>query len=300
MQNLSLQFTESKRMSIRYEGGVNQPDLAQVQPGTDNVDISNQQFGNAALKPSYTHTVNMSFNNFIAENSRVIFFNANLSQTGESIVPSVSYDTTSRKNLIQFVNASKSYSGMVSGLYGFSIAADNSLNLNIGLNTLLNSMSNITNGENNITNTWVINNNYRLNGQFDDFDVNVNAALTYNILTYSIRKDNSQYYLNYMAGVDASYLFPGNLRFTADLNYNKTAGMGQGFDVTVIPVNLALSKQFLKSKAAMISFSVKDLFNQNKGISRSTNLLSVTNTNFNVLSRYGMLSLSYAINKFSR
>jgi hypothetical protein len=295
---LSFQFTDSKRMSMRYEGKINQPDLSQVQPGSDNTDNNNQQFGNAALKPSYTHNVNLSFNNFITENNKVIFINANLSQTGEDIVPSVSYDTTSRKNIIQFVNASKSYSGMITGLYGFSIADDNSLSLNIGLNTLLNSMSNFSNGQNNITNTWAVNNNYRLSGQFDDFDVNINAALTYNLLTYSIRKENNQQYLNYTAGIDASYLFPKNIRFTANVNYNKTDGGGPGFDLTVIPVNLSLSKQFLKSKAAMISFSVNDLFDQNKGINRSTNEFSVTDSNFNVLSRYCMLSLSYAISKF--
>ena len=297
---LSLHFTESKRMSIRYDGKVNQPDLSQVQPGTDNTDNNNQQFGNAALKPSYTHGINMSFNNFIAAGNRVVFLNANFSRTGENIVPSVSYDTTSRKNLIQFVNAKRSYSGMISGLYGFPIAGNNKLNLNIGLNTLLNSMSSFSNGQDNRINNWVINNNYRLNGHFDDFDVNINAALTYNILTYSIRNDNNQQYLNYMAGVDASYLFPENIRFTADLNYNKTDGVGEGYDITVIPVNLSLGKQFLKSKAAMVSFCVKDLFDQNKGIAINTNANSVTHTNFNVLGRYFMLSLSYSINRFSK
>ena len=295
---LSFQFTDSKRMSIRYEGKINQPNISQVQPGSDNTDNNNQQLGNAALKPSYTHNVNMSFNNFIAENNKVIFINASLSQTGVDIVPSVSYDTTSRKNIIQFVNAKKSYSGMITGLYGFSIADDNSLSLNIGLNTLLNSMSNFSNGQDNITSTWAVNNNYRLNGQFNDFDVNINAVLTYNLLTYSIRKDNNQQYLNYTAGIDASYLFPKNIRFTTNVNYNKTDGGGPEFDITVIPVNLSLSKQFLKSKAAMIRFSVNDLFNQNKGINRSANEFSVTDSNFNVLSRYCMLSLSYAISRF--
>ena len=297
---LSLQFTEAKRMSIRYDGKVNQPDLSQVQPGADNTDNNSQQFGNAALKPSYTHAVNVSFNNFIAAQNKVVFINANFSQTGESIVPSVSYDTTSRKNVIQFVNAQKSYSGIMSGLYGFPIADHNKLNLNIGLNTLLHSMSSFSNGQDNRINNWVVNNNYRLNGHFNDFDVNINAALTYNILTYSIRRDNNQQYLNYMAGVDASYLFPKNIRFTADLSYNKTDGVGEGFDVTVIPVDLSLGKQFLKSKAVMVSFSVKDLFNQHKGVGRNTNAHSVTYTNFNVLGRYYMLSLSYSINRFSK
>ena len=292
------QFAEAKRMSIRYEAKVNQPDLAQVQPGTDNTDNSYRQFGNAGLKPSYTHALNMSFNNFIAENNRVVFLNANLSQTGENIVPSVSYDTTSRKNVIQFVNAQNSYSGMISGLYGFSVADNDDLKLNIGLNTLLNSISSFSNGQDNRTNTWVINNNYRLNGQFDDFDINIHTALTYNALTYSIGSDNNQQYLSYMAGVDASYLFPGQTRFTADINYNKTKGAGRGFDLTLVPVNLSLAKQFFKSKAAMLSFSVKDLFNQNKGVMRNTNEHSVTNSNFNVLGRYFMLTASYTINKF--
>jgi hypothetical protein len=296
---LNFQFTGSKRMSIRYEGRTNQPDISQVLPGTDNTDNNNQQFGNAALKPSYTHAVNLSFNNFIAESNKVIFFNANLSQTGANIVPSVSYDTTSRKNIIQFVNATKSYSGMISGLYGFSMVDDNKLNLNIGFNSMLNSMSSFSNGRNNITNTWAINNNYRLNGQFNDFDVNINAALTYSLLTYSIHKINQQY-VNYTAGIDANYLFPGDIRFTADLNYNKTDGVGEGFDIVIIPVNLSLSKQFLKSRAFMIGVSVNDLFKQNKGLYRSTNELSVTNANFNVLSRYFMLSLSYTISKFSK
>jgi hypothetical protein len=79
-------FSKSRSLNINYNGNSNQPTNAQLQPVTDR---SNQQFitiGNPNLKPEFTNTFSMRYNNFDFISGNVFFGNLSASFAQDKIV----------------------------------------------------------------------------------------------------------------------------------------------------------------------------------------------------------------------
>jgi hypothetical protein len=61
--------------------------------------------------------------------------------------------------------------------------------------------------------------------------------------------------------------------------------------------NATISKKFTKTDAFKMSFSGRDLLNQNIGFSRSANGNMIMQNNYTTIRRYFLFSLTYDFNK---
>ena len=299
--NFRYNFTNSKRLAIRYRGNTQQPSISQIQPIPDN---TNPQFifiGNPTLRPAFNNNLNVRYNDFDFAHYRVLFAFLDLNQTfnaigNSNVLITDRTDENYGKIATTYVNVGGTYSAFGNVTYGIPLLPEKKLNLNASLSGNYNRNANFTNAIKNITNAWSLTNRYTFITNFDKFDFTGGISATVNLATYSAQPNANTTYYTLNPNFETSYVLPGNIRFAIDLDYLNNSGRGEGYNTQYTLVNGYASKQFFKNKVT-VKAAVNDALNQNQGISRTANNNTITDLNYNVLKRYYMFSLTYSITR---
>jgi hypothetical protein len=295
-------FSTSKRLRINYRGTTQQPSISQIQPIPDNSNTQSVPIGNPDLKPAFTNNLRVFYSNFDFAHYRSLFIFANINQTmnafgnSSSIIQNDPDSTNNGKIAVTPINVHGVYQGNLFGSLGLPIISGNKLNLNITAGGSYARGVNITNGIENVTNDWSITNGYKLVSSMEKFDLTAGINGSLNRATYSAQPNNNTTYYVFNPTVDISYLFPGNIRLAADVNYYQITGRGSQYNTSYTLLNPYISKQFFKNRGTF-KFAVNDALNQNQGVLRTSGNNTITDLNYNVLKRYYMVSFTYSLNR---
>ncbi|MET4083306.1 hypothetical protein ABIB40_003275 [Pedobacter sp. UYP30] len=299
--NFRYNFSNSKRLSIRYRGNTQQPSISQIQPIPDNTNTQTIFIGNPTLRPSFNNNLNFRYNNFDFAHYRIFFAYLDLNQTfnaignNNTLITDVN-DANYGKIATTYVNVGGVYSGNGNVTYGVPLLPDKKLNLNMSLSGQYNRNTNFTNSIKNVTNAWSLTNRYTFVTNFDKFDFTGGISGTVNRAAYSAQPKSNTTYYTVNPNFETSYVFPGNIRLAVDLDYINNSGRGEGYNTQYTLVNSYVSRQFFKNKFTFKA-AVNDAFNQNQGISRTATNNTIVDLNYNVLKRYYMFSLTYSITR---
>jgi len=306
--NFRYNFSNSRRINIRYRGNTQQPSISQIQPILDNTNTQSVFVGNPDLKPAFNNTLNVNYNNFDFAKGRMFFAFINLSQTFNAIgntsqLVTNPLDSNYGKIRTTYINVDGVYSGNASVNMGIPLLPERKLTLNASLNANYNRNVNFTTANSspadlvrNVTNTYAVTNRYNFVTNFDKFDLTGGISGTYNRATYSANPNSTTNFYTINPTFDISYLFPGNIRLAVDLDYIKNTGRGEGYNTEFTLVNSYISKQVFKNRGTF-KIAVNDAFNQNQGISRTATNNTITDLNYNVLKRYYMFSFTYSLTR---
>lgn len=295
-------FSNSKRLRINYRGTTQQPSISQIQPIPDNTNTQSIPIGNPGLKPSFTNNLRVVYTNFDFEHFRSLFIFGNINQTmnafgnSSAIIENDLDSTNNGKIAVTPINVHGVYQGNLFGSVGMPIISGNKLNLNITAGGSFGRGVNMTNGIENVTNDWSITNGYKLVSSMEKFDLTAGINGSLNRSTYSAQPNNNTTYYVLNPTVDVSYLFPGNIRLAADVDYYQNTGRGSQFNTNYTLLNGYISKQFFKNRGTF-KFAVNDALNQNQGVLRTSGNNTITDLNYNVLKRYYMFSFTYSLNR---
>ncbi|MCJ0741453.1 outer membrane beta-barrel family protein [Pedobacter montanisoli] len=300
-------FSNSKRLFIRYDGRTNQPSIDQIQPIRDNTNTQSFPVGNPDLKPSFANNLRIMYNNFDFASYRTLFLGAFITQTfndfGNSqrvITDLSSPDAGKIEN--KYVNVDGNFNGSVFGTLGLPIIKGNKLNLQINAGGSYGQNTSFTTDKNdittkNITTSYSLNNGYKLVSNLDKLDLI--AGISGRMDRSTVTSGNNTRYYTLAPNIDISYVFPGNIRLQTDVTYNKLTGGGTANsnpDYTLW--NAYISRQFFKNRGTF-KFAVNDLLDQNTGVLRNASANSISEQNFNVLKRYYMLSFTYSLSNIA-
>jgi len=292
-------FSNSKRFVINYRGTTNQPTIQQLQPIRNNTNTQNIPVGNPDLKPEFNNNLRLAFNTFTVGKNRSLFINVNLTQTSNKIANSSSLIESGPdqgKLAILPVNVSGVYAGSLNSSISLPLMAENRLNFHINIGGNYNRDVNFTNSLKNITNSWVLSNGYRLVSNLDRLDLTAGINGSINRATYSVQPNSNTRFYTFSPNVSVSYLFPGDIRWAIDVDYNQNTGRGEAFDTRFTLLNSYISKQFFKNRGTLKA-AVNDLLNENQGISRAADNNTIRDERYNVLQRYFMFSFTYSLNR---
>ena len=139
-------------------------------------------------------------------------------------------------------------------------------------------------------------NGYRLVSNLNRLDLTAGINGSINRATYSVQPGSNTRFYTFSPNISVSYLFPGDIRWAIDADYNQNTGRGEAFDTHFTLVNSYLSKQFFKNRGTLKA-AVNDLLNENQGISRTANNNTIRDERYNVLQRYFMFSFTYSLNR---
>lgn len=288
-------FSKTESLALDYRGRSKSPTMTQLQPVPDYSDPLRVVQGNPELLPSFTHRFNVRYNNFNKErqSSIMTFVSADLTQN--SIVTNTQFDKNTGGRTITYdnVNGDWTLSGMLMynspvGHKGWRISNHTFLRYarTVGYNNgLLNKSGNL-----------MVSQTPGVAFRTDIFDVELRPYYTLQHTSNSVQQDNRLVH-SYGSRFNAGYYAPFGLSISTDVSYGNSIGYSDGFDNEQWLWNAAVSYSFLKGKSATISLKAYDILREKQNISRAVTANYIEDREFNTVTRYFMLSLTYKFAK---
>jgi len=297
-------FSEQSNIWLHYRGDTRQPDITQLLDITDDSNPLYITQGNPGLKPQFTNSLNVYYNNYINRYKRSIVVYGNYRHTRNSISNLVRYDAETGGSISRPENINGNWNA--DGGFTFNTALDSTAYWNIGTDTRLrynNYVSYVAqqkaDAEKNTTRSTNI--SERLNVSFRNdwlevtLDGNVNYQHTRNELQPTANLDTWQFSYGgqFMLRLPMGFEISSNLREHSRRGYNDPS-----MNTNELIWNGQVSKTFLKSKTLIVALNFYDLLGQQSNYERWVSATGRSDTRYNSVNSYAMLHVRYRLNMF--
>jgi hypothetical protein len=290
-------FSRSRSLSFNYNGNTRQPSYSQLQPVPDK---TNQQYitvGNPDLRPEFTNTLSMRYNNFDFITGNVFFGNITASFINDKIVNNI-FNQSIGVQETRYLNTDGYYT--ISGFYNISKPVKNRKYVfNVGGNITYNNNISFANNIKNKGKNWVLGQRLALDYKLKKW-LESNLAVNFNLNSseYSISKQLNATTRSYTISHSSKIYLPKGLVFNYDMDKTIYDGFAENVSINPFIMNAALEKQFFKKKNFSVRLQAFDLLNENTNVSRTVTGTGFTDTRTNRLGKYFMLSGVFRLNKF--
>lgn len=291
--NITYKITKQSNLSFYYNGSTRQASLTQLQPLRDNTDPLNVLVGNPDLTQEFRHTMSVRFNEYKVLNGRYIWGNISFTGVDDAISRSEFIDDFGRR-IYKYINIDGNYNAWGYLGYGRQLKGLNMEvggTLQVGISHMNNRVNNIENTSNNNRYTAGLRMNYT--GEKEKLSLSIQPSATYFDNKTTISTFTNSYWTGELQ-TELSYVFPLKIEAGTELQgyvRQRTNIFDRNNDV--LRWNAYVSKKLLKNGQLEIRASVFDILNQNRGFSRFAQNNYVTEDNYNAISRYGLLSLTW-------
>ena len=297
---MRFRYKFSKRSSIQanYRGQSSQPSMTQLQPVLDISNPTNKIQGNPNLDPSFSHNVNVRFQDFNMESQRSIMLMADFQMTQNSIISKTSFDAYGSR-LTEYVNVNGVWNGRLMNMFSMPFrnkkwSVSNHIFANVQHNVGFN------NGTRNNSMSFSVRESPGITFRPDHFELELRPQYMIQTTHNSVQVNANQTVHNYGGRFDGSYYTPWGLTLQTDINYSATSGYAAGYNTKTWMWNATISQQFLRNQALTLAVKVYDLLNQRNNIRRNITANYIDDIEYNALNRYFMVTLSYRFNSFGK
>lgn len=292
-------FSQSRSLNIDYRGQSSQPSMTQLQPVPDMSDPMNIIIGNPDLDPTFTHNMNIRFQDFSMEKQRSIMAMANFSMTQNSIVSIITRDSQTGAQTTRYTNVNGVWNA--NGMMMISMPLRNKawqFSNNVFLN--YNQGIGFNNGERNRSGSFNARESFSLAFRPENLEFELRPYYSIQMTHNTLKTTNDMTVHSYGGTFSAYYYTPVGVILSSDLSYRATAGYAAGYDQNQWMWNASISYQFLRNKSMTASIKAYDLLRQQQSISRSVTANYIDDSSVNTLTRYFMFTLSYKFNTFGK
>ena len=302
-------FSDQQNIYIHYRGDTRQPDITQLLEIRDDSNPLYITRGNRGLKPQFTNSLNVYYNNYIQRYKRSIVLYGNYRHIRNSISNMVTYyaETGGSESRPENINGNWN----ADGGFNFSTAIDSAAHWNVGSDTRLrynnyvSYVSQAVSGSvkySSVKNTTKTTNlTQRLNVSFRNdwlevtLDGNVNYQHSRNELQPSADLDTWRF----SYGGQMMVRLPIGLEISTNLHENSRRGYNDpSSNTNELIWNGQISKTFLKSKTLVVALNFYDLLGQQSNYDRWVNATGRSDTRYNSINSYAMLHVRYRLNMF--
>jgi len=298
-------WSRQHRISINYSGAPSEPSFNQIQPLPDYSDPQNPVFGNPNLRPSFRHSVNTIYNNYLPNSKLNLSATINTSLYDDQIISNVIQvpQPGLRSFLYETHYTNLSGTKSVTGNYNISKQLDNR-KYNLAFNGLFaygHSLG-MSNDIKNIVTSWRFNERFGPRISPNDW-LEVNPYFSYDInkSTNTLPGAYNSNIKTTAMSIDGKFFLLKARTLTIGYNASKNyiSGINNNISKNPLVVNAYIEKQFFKKKNGILRISAFDLFDQNNFINRSVTQNAITDTKTNALSRYGLVSFVLNLQKWT-
>lgn len=297
---LRYRYKFGKRSSIQlnYRGNSSQPSMAQLQPVADISNPTNIIQGNPNLDPSFSHSINIRFQDFNMDSQRSLMLMGDFQITQNSIISKSTYFDDGKRQTT-YVNVNGVWNGRLMNMFSMPLR---NKKWSVSNHVFVNANHNIgfNNGLRNTSLSFQINESPGITFRPDHFELELRPRYSVQTTHNSVQKNANQTVHSYGGRFDGTYYTPWGLTLQSDINYSATSGYAAGYDTRTWMWNATISQQFLRNKALTLSVKAYDLLNQRKNIRRNVTANYIDDTRYNALTRYFMVTLSYRFNTFGK
>lgn len=297
-------FSDQQNIYVHYRGDTRQPDITQLLEIRDDSNPLYITSGNSGLKPQFTNSLNIYYNNYIQKYKRSIVLYGNYRHIRNSISNMVTYNPETGGSESRPENINGNWNA--DGGFNFSTAIDSMGHWNVGSDTRLrynNYVSYVSQGvSGSVKNTTKSTNvTQRLNASFRNdwlevtLDGNVNYQHSRNELQPSADLDTWRF----SYGGQMMVRLPIGLEISTNIHENSRRGYNDpSSNTNELIWNGQISKTFLKSKTLVVALNFYDLLGQQSNYDRWVNATGRSDTRYNSINSYAMLHVRYRLNMF--
>ena len=299
--NVAYNFSDWDNLAFVYTGSSAAPDFYQLQPVPNISNLQNVIIGNPDLKSSFSHSGNLTFQHTDNKTGAALILGINGSVIEDQVVSNVVLlqDTlNSLKQQTRFENANGVYS--LGSAYSYSVPfAKNKFNAEIrGTWDYINMVS-YANDQLNKNRNINFSQTLRLRMNQKLFNLSGYATYNYSSNRYSIAQFKLRNIETWQFNVNGRTFLNKRLSISADVS--KRINSGYAIDVSnPVLINLTLEKMLFKNRQGTISIQAFDLLNQGNNLVRSISDNSITDSRYNQITRYFLLSFNYRLQNFGR
>lgn len=297
--NMTYNLSDWDNMSFVYGGASMAPDFYQLQPVPNVTNLQNVIVGNPNLKSSFTHSGNLSYQHTDENSGAALLLSLNGSVVEDQVVSNVILvrDTlNSLKQETHFENADGAY--QFGSVYSYSVPfAKNKFNLELrGTWDYINMVSYANN---------LLNNNKNINfSQLIKLRMNERRLALSGVASYNYSSNRYSIALMDLRNIE-TWQFNVNGRLTIGrtwaLSGDISKRINSGYRLEVanpLLINFNLEKTLFKNRRATVNLQGNDLLNQGNNLIRSISDNSITDSRYNQITRYFLLSFNYRLQKF--
>ena len=297
-------FTDQSSLRVQYRGDTRQPDITQLLDITDDSNPLYITQGNPGLKPQFTNSLNLYFNNYISKYKRSIVVYANYRNTRNSISNLVRYNAETGGSISRPENINGNWN-VNSGLT-FNTAIDTTAHWNIGTDTRVrynNYVSYVAqqkaDAQKNTTRSTNLSERLNVSYRNDWLEITLDGWCNYqhsrNELQPTANLDTWQF--NY--GGRFLLRLPLDIEVSSDLHERSRRGYNDpSSNTNELIWNGQISKTFLKSKSLIVALNFYDLLAQQSNYERWVSATGRSDTRYNSINSYAMLHVRYRLNMF--
>ena len=302
--NFRWRFSQQGSLQFQYRGNTSQPSIDQLLVINDDTNPLSKTTGNPDLKPSFTQSFNLRFNNYIMNHQRMINANLNFSTTMNSIANVTTYTdiggTESRpENINGNWNAGGSimWNSAIDSLGYFSYNVSLNENFNHRVSYLGDYQTRQTNR--NSTDQNMIGGRLGASYRNDWLEVELNGSVNYNSTRNKLQPASNLDTWTYSYGMNSTIYLPWGTQLTTDISMNSRRGYDdQSMNTNELIWNGQISHSLLKGKPLTLSMQFYDILGQQSNFSTTISAMSRTDNEYNAVTSYVMFRASYRLNLF--
>ena len=318
-------FSNAGQLRVRFNGRMQQPDIASLLEVTDSSDPLNISTGNSGLRSSWQNNLNINYNDYRVERQMGWSINGGLNQTKNSIASATIYNTQTGARYSRPMNINGNWNSWTNLNFNTALDRNKAFNLNsntnVGYNHNVGFMSSNSDGSawdgvyrpdgsvnmdvlfrlvplnKQITKNTNVGERLRINYRNDYVEVGADGAFNFS----HARNDMQQ-----NANLDTwSFNYGGYITIKAPWGTELSTDIGQmsrrGFDDASMNTdeliwNAQLSQSFLKDRAATVSLQWYDILRERSNISRNISAFMRSDSWNNAIHSYVMVRFMYRLN----
>ena len=298
-------FSNVHNIRFNYRGSSSQPSMDNLIDIVDNSNPLNITRGNPGLKPSFTHSMQLFYNNYIQNHQRAIMGFLNYSNTRNSISQMVSYDPTTGARTSRPENINGNWNA--GGGFMFNTAIDSTGYFNVNTFTRLNYSNSVgylasgmmSNSQKNTTRTTSISERLGFSFRNSWLEVELNGNVDYSHARNMLQEQNNLDTWQFNYGTNITVYLPWGTSISTDLHEQSRRGYkNAAMNTNELLWNAQISHGFLRGKPLTVMLQFYDILHQQSTISSTLNSMMKSDTQYNAINSYVMLHVAYRFNAF--
>lgn len=298
-------FTKQNRLRVRYRGTTSQPSISQLLNIVDDSNPLSISMGNPGLKPSFTQSFNLFYNNSVMNHNRNFFTFANFSTTSNSISNKVTYNEQTGGTINRPENINGNWNANVGVMFNCSIDSAGVWNVNtntdLGYDNMVNylSLDKTQGSQKNKTRRLSWNERLSLSYRNEWLEIGVDGTLSYLHAKNKLQPNSNLDTWQFSYGPSMTLTAPWGTSLNTSLSCSSRRGYSDSnMNTDEYVWNAQLSQGFLKGKPLTVMLQFYDILHQQSTLSRAISSFSRSDTEYNAINSYMMLHVAYRMNLF--
>lgn len=298
-------ISKVSQLRFNYRGSTSQPSMTDLLDITDNSDPLNITMGNPGLKPSFTNSMFLFYNNYFERRKASIMAHLRFNNTSNEVANKVTYDPQTGGRTTRPENINGNWNASAAFMYNTSIDTAGYFNVNTFTelqytnNVGYYSVDRYSDSQRNITRDMNLSERLSASYRNDWLEFELNGSLRYRYSRNNLQTNSNLDTWQFSYGFNANVQMPWGTTLATDFNMNSRRGYSDAsLNTNELIWNAQLSQSFLSGKALTVSLQLYDILHQQSNFSRTINAMSRNDTEYNAITSYAMLRLTYRLNIF--